>query len=285
MPNWCFNKVIVTGPAEAIDRFKQTCIRPIQNEDEDDDVTFDFDTVIPMPSIIIGTVSGGYVDAAVLVLGRPDAVHHPFLASLMREAGVQDIEAFKTKLGEKTFEDVRRSIQAPSLEERMRQAGVQDIEAFKTKLGEKTFEDVRRSLQALLPSLEERMRQAGVQDIEAFKAKLGEKTFEDARCSIQAFDETGFSNWYDWSITNWGTKWNSSDFDVRAEEPGRYEFTFYSAWSPPIPVFEKMGKMFPTLDFDLEMCEPGMEFAGEGTIRAGTMVFREVPFEDSEEVA
>jgi hypothetical protein len=247
MPNWCFNKVIVTGPAEAIDRFKQTCIRPIQNEDEDDDVTFDFDTVIPMPSIIIGTVSGGYVDAAVLVLGRPDAVHHPFLASLMREAGVQDIEAFKTKLGEKTFEDVRRSIQAPSLEERMRQAGVQDIEAF--------------------------------------KAKLGEKTFEDARCLIQAFDETGFSNWYDWSITNWGTKWNSSDFDVRAEEPGRYEFTFYSAWSPPIPVFEKMGKMFPTLDFDLEMCEPGMEFAGEGTIRAGTMVFREVPFEDSEEVA
>jgi hypothetical protein len=56
---------------------------------------------------------------------------------------------------------------------------------------------------------------------------------------------------------------------VIADEPGRHEFTFETAWAPPIPVWVKMGEMFSALDFDLSGFEPMMEFAFEGTIRAG----------------
>jgi len=157
---------------------------------------FDFNTIIPMPNILQGTVCRTSVDDALVVLGRAD------LAWLGKE----------------------------SLEKRMQQ-------------------------------------QFGLQDIEALKAKIEMEAFEDARRSIQAFEETGFANWYIWANANWGTKWNACGFEVVADEPGRYEFLFDTAWAPPLPVFEKMGEMFPALDFDLYYSEPGMEIAGEGTIR------------------
>jgi hypothetical protein len=198
MPNWCFNKVVVTGPADEIDRFKQTCIRPDQEEEGN---IFDFETIIPMPTILEDTESSSSVDDALLILGHPEA------------------------------------------------------------MGRKWGDE----------SLGTRMQQLGLQDIEAFKAKLGEKAFEEARRSIQAFDQTGFANWYDWKNANWGTKWNASGFVILVDEPGRYEFTLDTAWSPPVPVWEKLGEMFPTLDFDLCCAEPLMEFAYEGTIRAGKL--------------
>jgi Api92-like protein with ferredoxin domain len=199
MPNWCGNKVVVTGPVEEIARFTQTCIRL----DEDGTSCFDFNSLIPMPAILKDTVAGGLVDDALLVLGRDDLVWIP-------------------------------------------------------------------------NSLEERMKYWEVSDIEALKEKIGLEALETARRSIEAFEQTGTPNWYVWANRNWGTKWNACDFEVVADEPGRYEFTFETAWAPPIPVLVKMGEMFSALDFDLSGSEPGMEFAFEGTIRAGKLELTEL---------
>ena len=43
MPNWCHNRMKITGAAEEIARFKQTCINGDQG--------VDFNAVIPMPAI------------------------------------------------------------------------------------------------------------------------------------------------------------------------------------------------------------------------------------------
>ena len=51
MPNWCSNKVVVTGPVEEIARFTQTCIRP-----KDGTLSFDFNSLIPMPAILKDTM-------------------------------------------------------------------------------------------------------------------------------------------------------------------------------------------------------------------------------------
>lgn len=52
----------------------------------------------------------------------------------------------------------------------------------------------------------------------------------------------GKNNWYDWDLSNWGTKWNA--FCITAHEGGsRYDFQ--TAWSFPLPVLKELSKRFP----------------------------------------
>jgi hypothetical protein len=47
----------------------------------------------------------------------------------------------------------------------------------------------------------------------------------------------GFKNWYDWSIANWGTKWDCYEFEWLTER----KCTFLTAWSPPDPILRKLA--------------------------------------------
>lgn len=63
----------------------------------------------------------------------------------------------------------------------------------------------------------------------------------------------GYSNWYDWSVANWGTKWNACRARIEDEtsiEHGYAEITFDTAWDAPVPVLLATVKMFPKLTFD-----------------------------------
>ena len=86
---------------------------------------------------------------------------------------------------------------------------------------------------------------------------------------------------FDWRVEHWGTKWNAYDFHVTVDAPGCYECAFQAAWGPPVPVWEKMAKMFPALEFSLSGGEPMMEFEFEGTIQGGKLEleYKHVPFE------
>jgi len=50
-------------------------------------------------------------------------------------------------------------------------------------------------------------------------------------------------NWYDWSIENWGTKWDA--YEVRTQRISETELyvMLETAWSPPIPIFRKLESM------------------------------------------
>ena len=67
----------------------------------------------------------------------------------------------------------------------------------------------------------------------------------------------GKNNWYDWSIENWGTKWNSCD----TERYGNC-FSFWTAWSPCRPVIKALAEMFPNATFDYWYEETGNAFCG-----------------------
>lgn len=75
------------------------------------------------------------------------------------------------------------------------------------------------------------------------------ETMAKARQSIKAQEETGYSNWYEWSRPNWGTKWNSYNFRRLRGSAKRACFTFDTAWAPPIPVLAKLVKDYPSLTF------------------------------------
>lgn len=59
-----------------------------------------------------------------------------------------------------------------------------------------------------------------------------------SECSQNLIRKYGTNNWYDWSLNNWGCKW-----DARMSDPveiGNYEFRFETPWSIP----EKFIKTF-----------------------------------------
>lgn len=59
---------------------------------------------------------------------------------------------------------------------------------------------------------------------------------------MEAYVKYGFTNWYDWSNENWGTKWNACDSYVDLEN-GKVDFE--TAWSYPKPIIDKILKDNP----------------------------------------
>ena len=70
--------------------------------------------------------------------------------------------------------------------------------------------------------------------------------------------------WYDWSINNWGTKWDAYDFcgaDVE-KEFGTATFEFNTAWGPADGIYQYIVDHYPAEDISWFYDEPGCELAG-----------------------
>lgn len=89
-------------------------------------------------------------------------------------------------------------------------------------------------------------------------------TMEQTDETKRLVEKYGVSNWYDWQVKNWGTKW-----DVEAEVDDNDSIiliSFDSAWAPPCAAIAALGKKFPDLGFSLSYYEQGMGFAGTLTV-------------------
>ena len=62
-------------------------------------------------------------------------------------------------------------------------------------------------------------------------------------------------NWYDWNISNWGTKWDANDAHLNIGEDGKLNYSFSSAWSPPMSVVQKLSEKFPTVPINFHFRE------------------------------
>jgi hypothetical protein len=88
--------------------------------------------------------------------------------------------------------------------------------------------------------------------------------------------EYGVSNWYDWSVLNWGTKWDC--YDVRewniavADEEMTATIYYETAWSPATQLWLTVSQQYPTLTFFHEFADEGGGFLGDETIHNGTVV-------------
>jgi len=189
MPNWCLNRLDIYSedPAE---------MKLIYDSITDDKGQFTFATLVPMPEVLEGTTSGGYVDVGMAILDDDDE----FLTNLMTRWRW--------------------------LEER---EGVTTVEAVEAYFREKT------------------------------------KAVKEAKASRAAAEETGFSNWYDWRIANWGCKWDASTGDdTVAFDEGDEEISvaYQTPWGPPEAFIEALRETFPSASITAFYDEPGMQFAG-----------------------
>jgi hypothetical protein len=78
------------------------------------------------------------------------------------------------------------------------------------------------------------------------------------------------SDWYDWRVANWGTKWEINDIDdednlgfhKNKDGTAQIYFFFNSAWAPPIGAYGNALDTWKDLHIEAYFYEAGNDFAG-----------------------
>ena len=91
----------------------------------------------------------------------------------------------------------------------------------------------------------------------------GEEQKELERKTAENVEKYGYGNWYDFSVGEWGTKWDTGEQgnnDINPNDPTMLTAGFDTAWSPPVRAYEKLSD----LGFNVEAMyyEPGMAYCG-----------------------
>ena len=68
-------------------------------------------------------------------------------------------------------------------------------------------------------------------------------------------------NWYDWCVSNWGTKWEASIYSVERENENSVRVSFDTAWAPPVAFYSWLAE---NTEFyvNATYIEEGMAFIG-----------------------
>lgn len=99
-------------------------------------------------------------------------------------------------------------------------------------------------------------------------------------------DMYGATDWYDWQVNHWGTKWdveativNDSHSEAnhvflsKLKDSDRVvTMEFDSAWAPPVPVIKHLAAQFPNTNIYHTYDESGCDFAGYGMYSNGECV-------------
>lgn len=88
------------------------------------------------------------------------------------------------------------------------------------------------------------------------------------RAAFQNIRQYGSPTWYEWSVKNWGTKWNAYDC-----VSGEGTLIFSTAWSAPHPVLEKLSKLYPDIVMEHRWADEDIGVnCGERTYKGGQLI-------------
>lgn len=102
--------------------------------------------------------------------------------------------------------------------------------------------------------------------------------WELGKTAWQNIQKYGAPTWYEWSITNWGTKWNAYGYEEGTDYSACDELTFQTAWSAPHPILRKLSEMFPEIVFKHQWADEdiGMN-CGERCYLGGEIIDEFIP--------
>lgn len=87
-----------------------------------------------------------------------------------------------------------------------------------------------------------------------------EQEFLDHRNYLN--NKYGYDNWYDWSLANWGCKWDIDNICIDLQSDEKLCVYYLTPWSPNYEFIKYLGSKFQKLRLKLEYYEPGLYFAG-----------------------
>ena len=79
------------------------------------------------------------------------------------------------------------------------------------------------------------------------------------------------SDWYDWSIKNWGTKWNAVDVGEVFGGKNYVGVSFQTAWSFPESWAIRVSELYPELTFRFYTEEESGLFRGKIIVKNGIL--------------
>ena len=83
----------------------------------------------------------------------------------------------------------------------------------------------------------------------------------------------GKNNWLDWSLANWGSKWNSMPTEDPDEEYEPGTLRFLTANNPPHPVLQKLSEMYPDITMEHQWADDNIGMGcGQRTYQAGKII-------------
>ena len=93
---------------------------------------------------------------------------------------------------------------------------------------------------------------------------------EEAQAKINK-EKYGYEDWYEWSINEWGTKWDACSSNVDDQDDNEISISFETAWSPPLEWMQKASAKYPLLTFENYVEEESDAFIGKPIARAGNL--------------
>ena len=73
-------------------------------------------------------------------------------------------------------------------------------------------------------------------------------------------DSHGYKDWYDFCVSEWGTKWDANNITINSDSDQLMELIFDTAWSPPLAFYDRMVEQ--GFEVSAYYYEPGCSFVG-----------------------
>jgi len=85
----------------------------------------------------------------------------------------------------------------------------------------------------------------------------GDKYIKLGHTALKNIEKYGAKDWYDWSINNWGTKWDALESTNEVSDT-EISLSFNTAWNAPYPIYAEIAKKFPAISIDVEYADEGL---------------------------
>lgn len=207
----------------------------------DEEWPVDFNKIIPMPAILDGIVEDSYTPLA------------KFLAGALKPGAYSGISA--------AFRSLELDAAGLRLKESLPENA--DINQFVTAYTMSLLAGADHGVAFLRKMLLD-------------EGRMSEKSFEMLTRAMEAYKTCGAFTWYDWSIANWGTKWNA--YDATFGDSGE-SVTFNTAWSAPMLVLVKLSEMYPDDDISVMYADEDIG-SNCGRLKLRDGVVKPFPIED-----
>jgi hypothetical protein len=108
----------------------------------------------------------------------------------------------------------------------------------------------------------------------------GSANLEEAQKALDNERLYGCQDWYGWSTSNWGTKWNA----YSTNDTDTDEVSFETAWSNPYPVIVALSAKYPEAVFHMRFADEDFGHnVGEYSLQNGEPICYNMPEGGSEE--
>ena len=118
---------------------------------------------------------------------------------------------------------------------------------YKDKFSVENIKEIEKAEKRYVPAEEERI--LGIRTLEQF-----------GNLCLDNISKYGAVSWYDWSVENWGTKW---DAYKSSGIPNDGKLRFLTAWSEPIPIIKKLFEKYSKMKIEWEYIGEFNEFSGK----------------------